>query len=149
MRRTPPQSPSPNVSSRSDFPSVRPPFRRLPVRVAFIGLVLAIAACGAKASPPPTYPPGSIVVTAHNRTFDTSELIVPADRTFSLVLVNRDADPHNIAIRTRQGFDGDLIFRHDPISASTLVVEVGPIPKGTYYFICEVHPTMTGTVLAQ
>jgi plastocyanin len=65
------------------------------------------------------------------------------------VLVNKDGDPHNIAIRTKQGFDGELIFRHDPITASTIVLQAGPIPAGTYYFICEVHPEMTGTVLAQ
>jgi plastocyanin len=127
---------------------VRPILAR-PAALTLLGLMLAIAGCGGTASPPPTYPPGSIVVTAENRTFDTSELIVPAGVPFSLVLVNKDGDQHNLAIRTKQGFDGELIFRHDPISASTVILDVGPIPAGTYYFICEVHPTMTGTVLAQ
>jgi plastocyanin len=117
--------------------------------LALLGLLLAVAGCGGSASPPPTYPPGAIVVTAENRTFSTSELVVPADSAFPLVLVNKDGDPHNIAIRTKQGFDGELIFRHDPIAASTIVLQVGPIPAGTYYFICEVHPEMNGTVLAQ
>lgn len=120
-----------------------------PLVVALLGLLLVVAGCGGAASPPPSFPPGAIVVTVENRQFSTTQLIVPADTKFSLVLVNRDGDPHNIAIRTKQGFDGDLIFRHDPISASTVVLEAGPIPKGTYYFICEFHPTMTGTVLAQ
>jgi len=128
---------------------VRPNTRRLLAASTLLGLLLAVAGCGGSASPPPTYPPGAIVVTAENRTFDTSELIVPADSAFPLVLVNKDGDPHNIAIRTKQGFDGELIFRHDPITASTIVLQVGPIPAGTYYFICEVHPEMTGTVLAQ
>jgi plastocyanin len=114
-----------------------------------VGLMLAIAGCGSPASPPPSFPPGAIVVTAENQTFSTSQLIVPADEPFTLVLVNKDGDAHNIAIRTKQGFDGELLFRHDPITASTAVLEVGPIPAGTYYFICEVHPAMTGTVLAQ
>jgi plastocyanin len=117
--------------------------------LALLGLLLAVAGCGGSASPSPTYPPGAIVITAENRTFSESELIVPAGVPFSLVLVNKDADQHNIAIRTKQGFEGELIFRHDPISASTIVLEVGPIPAGTYYFICEIHPSMTGTVLAQ
>ena len=128
---------------------MRPNIRRPLAAFALLGLLLAVAGCGGSASPPPTYPPGAIVVTAENRTFDTSELIVPADSVFSLVLVNKDGDPHNIAIRTKQGFDGELIFRHDPITASTIVLQVGPIPAGTYHFICEVHPEMTGTVLAQ
>ena len=128
---------------------MRPNIRRPLAAFALLGLLLAVAGCGGSASPPPTYPPGAIVVTAENRTFDTSELVVPAESVFPLVLVNKDGDPHNIAIRTKQGFDGELIFRHDPITASTIVLQVGPIPAGTYYFICEVHPEMTGTVLAQ
>lgn len=127
---------------------MRPNIARPRAALALLGLLLAIAACGGPASPPPTYPPGAIVVTTENRTFGTSELIVPADSAFPLVLVNKDGDPHNIAIRTERGFDGELIFRHDPIAASTVVLQVGPIPAGTYYFICEVHPEMNGTVLA-
>ena len=117
--------------------------------LSLLALLLALAGCGGSASPPPSYPPGAIVITAQSQRFSTSELIVPADETFSLVLENRDADMHNIAIRTKQGFEGDLIFRHDPIAASTIVLEVGPIAAGTYHFLCEVHPAMTGTVLAQ
>lgn len=128
---------------------MRPNTRRLLAASALLGLLLAVAGCGGSASPPPTYPPGAIVVTAENRTFDTSELVVPAASVFPLVLVNKDGEPHNIAIRTKQGFDGELVFRHDPITASTIVLQVGPIPAGTHYFICEVHPSMTGTVLAQ
>ena len=130
--------------------SVRSNARRpLAALIIVVGLLPALAGCGGAASPPPTFPPGAIVVTAENRTFSTSELVIPADERFQLVLVNKDGEPHNIAIRTEQGFDGDLVFRHDPITASTVVLDVGPIPAGTYHFICEVHPNMTGTVLAQ
>ncbi|MEW5991961.1 MAG: cupredoxin domain-containing protein [Chloroflexota bacterium] len=123
--------------------------RHLAAAVAYVGLLLALAGCGGAATPPPSFPPDAIVVTTENRTFSTQELIVPADERFSLVLVNRDGEAHNIAIRSKPGFDGELVFRHDPITASTVVLEAGPIPAGTYFFICEVHPAMTGTVLAQ
>lgn len=132
---------------------MRPSPTRLAALVVFGALLaaaaLALAGCAGTASPAPTFPPGAIVVTAENQRFSTSELIVPADQRFSLVLVNKDGEPHNIAIRTKQGFDGDIVFRHDPITASTIVLDVGPIAPGTYYFICEVHPAMTGIVLAQ
>jgi plastocyanin len=127
--------------------------RRLPALhlAALLVLIpaLGLAACGGAATPPPSYPAGAIVVTADARTFDTSELVVPAGTSFALVLVNRATDPHNVAIRTKSGFDGEIIFRHDPISATTVVLEVGAIPAGTYFFLCEVHPSMTGTVLAR
>lgn len=120
--------------------------------VALIAIVpgVVLGACGGPAATAPaTYPPGAIVVTADSRTFDTSQLVIPADTKFTLVFVNKEADQHNLAIRTKAGFEGDLLFRFDPISVSTVTLEVGPIAAGTYYFLCEVHPTMTGTVLAQ
>lgn len=124
--------------------------RRGPHRawVAIVLVALIATACGGSASPPPTYPPGSIVLTAKDRKFSTTELRVPAGVPFTLVFVNEDGDTHNVAIRTKPGFDGDLILRHDPIAASTVILSVGAIPAGTYYFLCEVHPSMTGTVLA-
>jgi plastocyanin len=128
---------------------VRPPIARHLGPSLVLGVLLALAGCGGSATPPPSFPPGAIVVTTENRLFDTSELHVPADERFSLVLVNKDGDPHNIAIRTKPGFEGDVVFRHDPITATTVILDVGPIRAGTYHFICEVHPTMTGIVLAQ
>jgi plastocyanin len=127
---------------------VRPSLAR---RLVALGVVpaLVFAACGGGGNPAPaSYPPGAIVVTAESQAFDTAELVVPAGRPFTLVFVNRDSAQHNIAIRTEQGFEGDLVFRFDPISASTVTLEVGPIPAGTYFFLCEAHPFMTGTVIA-
>ncbi len=118
---------------------------RLVVLLALIGLIAG--ACGGGATPAPSFPAGSIIVTADSRAFDTTELQVPADAPFTLVLVNEESDAHNIAIRTRPGFDGDLIFRFDPVSRRTVVLTAGPIPKGAYFFLCERHPKMSGTVI--
>ncbi|TAK00209.1 MAG: hypothetical protein EPO36_09575, partial [Chloroflexota bacterium] len=119
-------------------PSLARPFRldRLATFPAALALaaVVALAGCGGAATPPPSFPPGAIVVTAQNQKFSTSELRIPADEKFPLVLVNKDGEAHNVAIRTKQGFDGELVFRHDPITASTVVFDVGPIAAGTYYF---------------
>lgn len=124
-----------------------------PARSARLAIVLALvaiiaASCGGSATPAPSFPAGSIIVTAKNRAFDTKELRVPAAAVFTLVLDNEEPDLHNIAIRTQSGFDGDLIFRFDPVSNKTAVLTVDPIPKGSYFFLCEIHPAMSGTVVA-
>ena len=119
------------------------------VLVSLIAVVaLMVAACGGAPSPSPTIPAGAVVVHAKDRTFDTKQLDIPADTEFSLAFVNEDGDPHNIEIRTKPGFDGDLLFRFDPVSTGTVVLTVGKIPAGTYYFLCMVHPNMSGTVFA-
>ena len=131
---------------RASSPGLR---RRLLVGGLIALLALLLAACGSEATPAPTYPPGTIVVTAKDRKFDLDTIRIKADSEVSLVFVNRDGDMHNLAIRSKPGFDGDVIFRFDPVGTSSQVMTVGPIPAGIYYFLCEVHPSMTGTVVVQ
>ncbi len=114
--------------------------------VPLLVVALAATACRGAATPAPSWPADATVVTARDIRFDTTELQFKAETPSTLVLVNEDGDRHNIAIRTRSGFDGDLLFRFDPVSATTIVLSVGPMPSGSYFFICEVHPTMSGTV---
>jgi hypothetical protein len=140
---------------RSPLP---PPARRLDRGLRTAGrllaliliLLVALAACGGPAATAKvTFSPGAIVITAKNIAFDRTELFLPADRSFPLVLVNEDVDPHNVAIRTQRGFEGELLFRMDTISATTVEVPAGPFAEGTYFFICDVHPVMNGTVIVQ
>jgi plastocyanin len=107
---------------------------------------LVLGACGGAATPAPSWPADAIVVTAVDRQFDTKELQINGEADTTLVLINRDSDAHNIAIRTRSGFDGEILFRFDPVSATTIVLHVGKLPKGSFFFLCDVHPTMSGTV---
>lgn len=124
--------------------------RRLTLAIlAFAVAVLAGCGSGAPASPAASYPPGAIVISAQNIRFSTDQLVVPAGRKFTLVFENKESVPHNVAITSQPEGKGDLLFRHDPISSSTGIFDVGPLAPGTYHFHCEVHPSMTGTVLAQ
>ena len=130
-------------------PAARGVRRRRSAAFAVVALVsVLVAACGGAPSPSPTIPAGAIVVHAKDRAFDTRELQVHADTPFTLVFVNADGDLHNIAIRTQSGSGGDLLFRFDPVSTGTVVLPVGGIPKGNWFFLCEVHPDMRGTVFA-
>jgi plastocyanin len=126
-------------------PVARRGLRRQAAVLALVAVL--VAACGGAPSPSPTIPAGAIVVHAKDRAFDTKALQVHAGIEFPLVFVNEDGDLHNIAIRTQSGSGGDLLFRFDAVSTKTVVLTVS-IPKGNWFFLCEVHPDMWGTVFA-
>jgi plastocyanin len=91
---------------------------------------------------------GGLTVTAQNVAFDTDTLELPADKDAEIEFVNDDASSvtHNIAIyeddsASKEIFKGQVIPGGDSIT-----YEVPSTPKGTYYFQCDIHPGMNGTV---
>jgi plastocyanin len=90
-----------------------------------------------------------IKVVALNIAYDTPTIQVPGGQPFTIDFDNQDNGiPHNIEIKDANGgsaFKGDIIT--GPAKAS---YQVPPLTKGTAYtFVCDVHPTMTGTVTVQ
>lgn len=133
-------------------PRARGPF---PIARLVWSLVLAIAlavilgACTGAPKPSVTWPPDAIVVTADRLAFDTTELVFPADTESTFVLRNLETQPHNVAITTERAGAGELLFRHDLVTAKTEVYTVPAMPNGVYFFRCEAHPTMSGTVIVR
>lgn len=89
-----------------------------------------------------------VEIAANNLAFDKKELAIPADTEFVLAFNNQEAQPHNVAILEAQG-SANALFRGAIITGPKLAEEtVEPIPAGEYYFQCDVHPNMNGTVTA-
>jgi hypothetical protein len=92
-------------------------------------------------------------IVAEGTTFDPTCLVAPAGEPFTIEFDNRDpvdaTGPHNIAIAVDEAsaatdpiFTGDLVNGPD-----TVPYEVPAIPdEGSYFFRCDVHPPMTGTL---
>jgi plastocyanin len=99
-------------------------------------------------SPPPAGgpPPSSVSITASGLQFDTSSFSLPAAGG-KISFTNNDAGTqHNIAIYT-DASAADNLFRGDLVTGvATVTYTVPSIPPGTYYFRCDVHPTMNGSV---
>lgn len=90
---------------------------------------------------------GSISLTAENVAFDTKTLTATAGQPFTVAFDNKDAGiPHNFAIYTDKSASNNL-FRGDTVNGpGTTTYSVPALPAGTYYFQCDVHPSvMNGT----
>jgi plastocyanin len=85
-------------------------------------------------------------LTAKAISFDKSELKLPAGKEAPLPFDNQDAGiPHNVSIYTDQG--GEALFQGEIITGPAKVdYPVPALEAGTYYFQCDVHPQMNGTV---
>ena len=113
-------------------------------------LLLAVAlvlACGSTTPPLHTPPPGSVVVIAQNAVFTTPRVTGPANVGFTLWFENLDHELHNVHISDASG---ESLFRGTAITGPDAVAEgVEAMAAGTYRFICDIHPTMTGEIVVQ
>jgi len=93
---------------------------------------------------------GGTTVVASDLAFDTDTIELPADTPTTLTLDNQDDGiPHNIAIYTDDSL-GESLFVGDLVTGpASIDYEIPAIPAGEYYFHCDVHPDMSGTVVVE
>lgn len=103
-------------------------------------------------TPDPTASAAPIGATLHiaaqNIQFDTDHLAAPAGQGWVLEFANNDAGiPHNVEILDA---DGASVFKGQIVTGPTTVsYQIPALAAGTYRFLCDVHPTMTGTLTVQ
>jgi plastocyanin len=92
-------------------------------------------------------PGGGPTVVAQNVAFDTETIQLPPEAVVTITFDNRDAGtPHNISIYSDESLAETLFPGEIVTGPATIPYEVGPFPPGEYYFQCDVHPNMNGTV---
>ena len=130
--------------------------KRLLATLALATVALAAAACsstnadtatpGASAGP---VDPNAPAIVADGMKFTTAQVQVPAGRAFSLAFDNKDGAPHNVAIYIDSSA-GTNVFRGDIFGGpASKAYDVPALAAGTYFFRCDVHPDMTGTIVAK
>ena len=119
-----------------------------PLLAAALLVAVVLAACSSgPAGTPESFDPNSPQITAQNMKFDKAELDVPANQGFSLVLFNKDSTSHNVSIYSDPGHS-QRVFGGSLVGNGTQVYHVQALAPGTYYFQCDVHPDMKGTLVA-
>ena len=87
----------------------------------------------------------TVEIVAQGIAFTTANVTVLAGQPFTLKFTNNDAGvPHNVHLRDSSGAD---VAKTDIISGvSDASIQVAALQPGTYPFVCDVHPNMTGTL---
>jgi plastocyanin len=131
--------------------------KRLTLTFGLVALAAVLAACSGTSAAPATtnQPPAgnggtatgdAVTIVAKDIAFKTTDVTVKAGSPVQIVLDNQDGAPHNIAISDA---NGQGVFKGEIVSNTKATYDVPALAAGTYSFICEVHPTMKGTITAK
>ena len=92
---------------------------------------------------------GANAVSAAGTVFDTDTLTLKAGEETEIEFTNDDSVQHNISILEEEGAT-DKLFAGDIIpGGQSITYTIDPLEKGTYYFQCDVHPSMNGEVIVK
>jgi plastocyanin len=126
--------------------------KRLFLALGLVVLAAVTAACSSSAAQPPAsagpVDPNAPVIVAQGNAFSPAALDVTADKAFSLTLDNKDSAPHNVAIFTDSSA-ATSISVGEIVSNAKTTQQVPALAAGSYFFRCDVHKEMTGTINAK
>jgi len=126
--------------------------KRLILSLGLVVLAAVAVACSPAAAEPPAsagpVDPNAPVITAQGNAFSPTTVDVTADKAFSLTLDNKDSAPHNVAIYTDSSASSPISVG-EIVSGSKTTQQVPALKPGSYFFRCDVHHEMTGTINAK
>jgi len=89
----------------------------------------------------------TLQISATNSVFSTDQLQAPASKPFQIDFDNEDPGvPHNVALYTDSSATKALFVGATFNGPATQTYQVSGLPPGTYFFRCDVHHQMTGTL---
>lgn len=129
---------SPAKPRHSQAPSTSPAARPAPISYPL--------ACKPKGT--------SLAIAASHDKFSTKCLAAPAKQAFTIRFDNKDSaenaplgPEHNLSIYT-DSTQTDQVFRGKAVIDKTVTYHVGALPRGTYFFQCDIHSqAMTGKLV--
>ena len=127
--------------------------KRIVLTLALVAVAAISAACStASAQPAASAPSGPAVdgptIVAKDMKFAPATVEVKAGSNVTIHFDNQDSVPHNLAIYTDSSAT-QAISVGEIISSSAKDQVVPALAAGTYFFRCDVHHDMTGTIVAK
>jgi plastocyanin len=122
--------------------------------VATLGLVVvaAVAAACSSTSAVQPAPSGPVAdgptIVAKDMKFQTTSVEVKAGTNVTVHFDNQDSAPHNVAIYTDSGA-GTPVSVGQVVTSGKADQVVPALKAGSYFFRCDVHHDMTGTIVAK
>jgi plastocyanin len=116
--------------------------------LSLVAVLVAACSSGGSASPggTATVADGAVTITAAELAFDAGTIEATAGESFTITLVNNDTVPHNISIYTEEGGE-EIVLGEIIDGGDTVDVEVPALEDGTYFFVCDLHTTMNGSLV--
>lgn len=93
----------------------------------------------------------TVEIAAEHVAFDTDTITVPAGAEVTIAFDNRDNGiPHNVSVYTDSSA-AEEIFVGDIVTGPGRATYVFTAPEtpGTYFFRCDVHPSMNGDFIVE
>lgn len=125
--------------------------KRILLSLGLVALAAISAACSSAAAQPtasgPVDPNGPTIV-AKDMKFVGGPVEVKAGASVTVHFDNQDAAPHNVAIFTDSSASGPISIG-EVVSSGKKDQVVPALKPGSYFFRCDVHHDMTGTIVAK
>jgi len=97
---------------------------------------------------PECEPDGSedVLLCTHHNKFNTDKISFKAGKATKLRLLNHDEASHNVSLYRTSSFDKAIFEGEFVPGGDSAVYRIKPMDKGRYFFQCDIHPIMDGTV---
>jgi len=126
--------------------------KRLVATFALVAVAAISAACSSSGASTPPVPSGPVAdgptIVAKDLKFQSSSIEVKAGSNVTIHFDNEDSAPHNLAVY-KDNSASTAISVGQIITSAKADQVIPALAAGTYFFRCDVHHDMTGTIVAK
>jgi plastocyanin len=119
--------------------------------LGLVALVAITAACSsAAAQPKPSGPvdPNGPTIVAKDMAFSPSTVEIAAGKNVTIHFDNQDSAPHNVAIY-KDASASEKVSVGEIVTTAKADQVVPALTAGSYFFRCDVHTNMTGSLIVK